>query len=274
MRVEVNVLGPFEVSVDGVSIVPSASKPRRLLAMLAFNAGRAVSTSALIEELWGQSPPPSALATLQTYVLQLRRRVSDALAGHGAGSSKDVLVTTPAGYLLDVGAGAVDAVRYDVLAAEGHRAINDGDDKEAARALGAALALWRGPVLTGIPLGSQLAIEATRLEQSRLSDLDLRIDAELRLGRHQQLIGELSTLCARYPMVENFCVHYMLALYRSGRQWQALQVYRDQRTLLISQLGIEPSRRLRAVHQAILKADPAIEGPAAFSDRRISAMAG
>lgn len=262
MRVEANVLGPFEVSVDGVSVVPTASKPRKMLAMLVLNAGHAVTTSALIDELWGQSPPRSAAPTLQTYALQLRRRVTDSLAGHGPRTAKDMVVTTHGGYLLNVATDAVDAARYDLLAAEGHRAVNDGDYVEAARKLGAALSLWRGPALADVSCGSQLTIEMTRLEESRLSDLDLRIDADLRCGRHQQLLSELATLCARDPTMENFCAHYMLALYRSDRQWQALQLYRKQRDMFVNQLGVEPSRRLRVLHQAILKADPALDAPA------------
>jgi DNA-binding SARP family transcriptional activator len=122
--------------------------------------------------------------------------------------------------------------------------------------LGAALRLWRGPALADVPTGPQLAIEAMRLEENRLGDLHLRIEADLKLGRHHQLLGELAMLCARHPMLENFCVQLMIALCRSGRQSEALAAYRRLRAGMVEQLGVEPSRRVQHVHRAILTGQP------------------
>lgn len=261
MRVEIKVLGPLEVSVGGVSVVPTASKPSQLLAMLALNAGHVVTVSALMEEIWDHSPPRSGIPTLQTYILHLRRKLQDALVDNGRRTSKDILITRRTGYLLDVQPQDVDAVKYDQLSAAGRRAVNDGDFVTASRMLGAALNLWRGPALGDVPTGPQLEIEAMRLEENRLSDLDLRIDADLRLGRHHQLLGELATLCARHPMLENFCAQFMLALYRSGRQCQALDAFQRLRAIVVDQLGLDPSPRLRQLHRAILSGDPAVDDP-------------
>lgn len=257
MRVEINVLGPFEFLVADTSIVVTASKPRQLLAMLALNAGHVVPSSVLIDEIWDQRPPRTATATLQTYVLHLRRRLTNALAGHD--SAKNIIVTRDTGYLLNVDPDTVDAARYDQIAAVGHRAMYAGDHQEATASLGTALNLWHGPALAGVHIGPQLAIESIRLEENRLGDLDLRIDADLHLGRHRQLLGELRTLCARYPTQENFTAQSMLAFYRSGRQWQALSQYRAMRDSMVGQLGMDPSPRLRELHQAILSGDPAMD---------------
>ncbi|MGH3760480.1 AfsR/SARP family transcriptional regulator [Actinophytocola sp.] len=252
MRTEIRVLGPLEVSVDGVSIVPTASKPSQLLAMLALNAGHVVTVSSLTEEIWDCQPPRSGVPTLHTYILKLRRKLDNALAGHGEVTSKDILITRRGGYLLNVEPGDVDAVRYEQLSAAGRAAVNEGDHETASRTLGAALRLWRGPALADVPTGPLLAIEAMRLEENRLGDLHLRIEADLKLGRHHQLLGELATLCARHPLLENFCAQQMVALYRSGRQSQALEAYRRLRTDMMEQLAVEPSPRVRGLQRAIL----------------------
>ncbi|WP_260191131.1 AfsR/SARP family transcriptional regulator [Actinophytocola gossypii] len=238
--------------MGGESIVPTASKPSQLLAMFALNAGRVVSTTALTEEIWEYKPPRSGVPTLHTYILKLRRKLQHALAGEGSIDSKDILITRRSGYLLNVAPESVDAFRYEQLSATGRDAVNAGDHETASRALGEALRLWRGPALADVPTGPQLAIEAMRLEETRLGDLHLRIEADLRLGRHHQLLGELAMLCARHPLLENFCTQHMVALYRSGRQSQALEAYRRLRTAMVEQLGVEPSARVRQVHHAVL----------------------
>jgi SARP family transcriptional regulator, regulator of embCAB operon len=259
MRFEIKVLGPLEVTLGGVSVVPTATKPSQLLAMLALNAGHVVTVSALMDELWDSRPPRSGIPTLQTYILHLRRKLQGALAQSGEQSSKDILITRRTGYLLDVQPQDVDAVKYHELSMAGRRAVNGGDYTTAARLLGSALDLWRGPALGDVPTGPQLEIEAMRLEENRLSDLELRIDADLRLGRHHQLLGELATLCARHPMLENFTAQFMLALYRSGRRCQALSAYQRLRDTVVEQLGLDPSPRLRQLHRAILAGDPVVD---------------
>ncbi|HYQ66801.1 AfsR/SARP family transcriptional regulator [Actinophytocola sp.] len=261
MQVEIRVLGPLEVYVGGTSIVPSASKPSQLLAMLALNPGHPVSVRALTEEIWGCRPPRSGKPTLQTYILKLRRMLAHALAGTDGLCSKDVLVTRRPGYALAVDPDDVDAVRYDRLSAAGRRAAVDGDHEQAARLLTEALGLWRGQALADVPTGPLLGIEAVRLEETRLGDLHLRIEADLRLGRHHQVLGELAAVCARHPMLENFCAQHMVALYRCGRRGEALLAYRGLRATMIGQLGVEPSHRVWDLHQSILRGRVVPEDP-------------
>jgi DNA-binding SARP family transcriptional activator len=261
MRVEIKVLGPLEVSVGGVSIVPTASKPSQLLAMLALNAGHVVTLATLTDEIWDYQPPRSGVPTLHTYILKLRKKLQSALAMEGGVSSKDILTTRRAGYLLNLEPNDVDAVRYDRLSMAGRRAVNEGDHERASKTLGEALRLWRGPALADVATGPQLTIEAMRLEENRLGDLHLRIEADLRLGRHHQLLGELATLCARHPLLENFCAQHMVALYRSGRQSQALEAFRRLRSSLVEQLGVEPSPRLRQLHHGLLSGQAVIDDP-------------
>ncbi|MGH8572266.1 MAG: AfsR/SARP family transcriptional regulator [Gammaproteobacteria bacterium] len=259
---EVKVLGPLEASSHGRSIVPTAGKPRQILALLALEAGQVVTVPTLIEELWGMQPPRSALTTLQTYILHLRRLIEAALATNGGGAAKDVLITRCGGYQLDV-AGGVDVQRYELLASDGSRAAELGDYETASRKLRAALGVWRGKVLVDVQVGARLAIEVIRLEESRLSVLELCIDADLQLGRHYTLLSELARLNANYPMHENLCAQFMLALYRSGQQWRALEVYKRLRDTLVGELGVEPSARLQMLQRAILRSDPTLTDPSA-----------
>ncbi|MPZ81275.1 MAG: hypothetical protein GEV28_13095 [Actinophytocola sp.] len=261
MRAEINVLGPLEAVIEGVSVVPTAGKPRQLLAMFGLNPGRVVTTAALMEELWADSTPRSAHSTLQTYVLHLRKLIRNALPADQRLQPNELLVTRHTGYLLQVEPETVDAVRYDQLAAAGRVASAAGDYAKAQRLLSAALALWRGPVLVDVVAGPQLDIEATRLTETRLSDLTLRIDTDLYFGRHQQLLGDLAALCARHPYMENFRAQYMLALYRSGRRGQALEVYHDMWTTTRDHFGVQPSARLRQLQRAMLDGDAVVDDP-------------
>jgi SARP family transcriptional regulator, regulator of embCAB operon len=259
MRAEICVLGALEVSVNGTSVVPTARKPRHLLAMLAMNVGKLVTSSSLREELWSSAAPRSAGSTLQTYVLHLRKLMRDVLPPEDEGLVRDVLVTRNAGYMLLVDPEAVDAVRYARLSNAGRTASAAGDHLRAEQLLSEALALWQGQVLADVPTGPQLEFEATRLTERRLTDLTLRIDAALFLGRHHQVLGDLAALCARHPYMENFQAQFMLALYRSGRPSQALQVYHDMWTTIRDHLGVDPSHRLRQLHQAILTGDAIVD---------------
>ena len=261
MQIEIKVLGPLEFSVCGVSIVPTASKPSQLLATLALNAGRVVTVDALTSEIWAGDPPRSVVPTLHTYILKLRRNLDQALAGQTEVTAKDILITRRAGYVLSVEPTAVDAIRYEQLSAAGRQAVNESDHERASRTLGEALRLWDGPALVDVPVGPHLAIEAMRLDENRLGDQHLRVQADLNLGRHHQLLGELATLCARHPTLENFCMQHMIALFRSGRQGQALAAYRRLRAEMIQRLGVEPSAQVRQVHHAILTGHGAVEDP-------------
>lgn len=257
---DIKILGPLEAQENGVSITPTACKPRQLLALLALQSGHVVTVPMLIEELWGTAPPRSALTTLQTYVLQVRRLIGGALAhANGGGGAKDVLVTRYGGYMLDVPPECVDIHRYEQLANAGQRAYDADDLETASRLLHSALDVWRGPALVDVHAGGRLSMEVTRLQESRLGVLEVRIDADMGLGRHRSLLSELSMLNAQHPLNESLCAQYMIALYRSGRQCGALDAYRTQRDTMIGDLGLEPSIRLRQLHRAMLQSDPSLE---------------
>lgn len=256
---DIKVLGPLAAQERGQSVVPSAAKPRQILALLALEADRVVTVPTLMEELWGEGVPRSAATTLQTYILQLRRKIAAALESDGERHAKDVLVTQHGGYLLQVQPGCVDVQEFAELTASGRAASDAGKDQAASELLGRALAMWRGPALVDVRVGSVLELEVLRLEEDRLAALELRLSADLRLGRHTELISELSVLAARHPMHENFCALLMLALYRSGNSWRALEVYQRLRSTLVKDLGLEPSSRLQRLHQAVLSGDPSLD---------------
>jgi DNA-binding SARP family transcriptional activator len=258
--VDIGVLGALSVTENGASVTPTAPKPRQVLALLAVRAGQVVPVSALTEELWGDRPPRSARTTLQTYVLQLRELITAAL-GQESGPdartvAKDVLVTEPGGYLLNTLGGTSDAAEFERLAGIGYRAMDAGDHVGGARCLHEALALWRGPAFADVRCGTQLQTEARRLEEIRLCALDRRIDADLRLGRHRELLGEMSVLVSHYRTHESLHGQFMLALHRSGRRSEALQVYQRLRTTLSKELGLEPSAALRRIQRSILMPPP------------------
>ncbi|MDX3517411.1 AfsR/SARP family transcriptional regulator [Streptomyces scabiei] len=257
---EIRVLGPLVAQLDHMSVVPSAAKPRQVLALLALHAGQVVTVSTLLDELWGDAPPRTAPATLQTYIRQLRRRLGTVLGPAAVRGPKDILCTRYGGYALDV-AGPDDATQFQRLSVAGQTALREGSAREASALLHQALALWRGPALADVQIGRALEVETVRLEETRLGALDARIEADMRLGRHAALLGELTALAAQHPLHETVHAQLMLALYRSGRPSHALGIYQRLRQCLIRELALEPSTRLQRLHQAILRADPALESP-------------
>ncbi|MET7986410.1 MULTISPECIES: AfsR/SARP family transcriptional regulator [unclassified Streptomyces] len=275
---DIDVLGALDVRENGVSVAPTAPKPRQVLALLAVHADRVVPVASLIEELWSGRPPRSARTTLQTYVLQLRELIGAALepgaarqpaAGPGRRTAKDVLVTLPGGYLLATGGGTSDVREFDRLAGAGYRAMDAGDFPGASRTLAAALDLWSGSAFADVVTGAQLAMEARRLEESRLCALDQRIEADLRLGRHREVLAELTVLTSRYRTHENLHAQFMIALHRSGRRGEALSAYTHLRTTLGRDLGLEPSPRLRLLQHTILTAAPEIPPAPARAARAV-----
>ncbi|WP_328457812.1 AfsR/SARP family transcriptional regulator [Streptomyces sp. NBC_00386] len=262
---DIDVLGALDVRENGVSVAPTAPKPRQVLALLAVHADRVVPVASLIEELWSGRPPRSARTTLQTYVLQLRELIGAALE-HGAAqepaagpqrrTAKDVLVTLPGGYLLAAAGGTSDVREFDRLAGLGYRAMDAGDFAGASRTLAAALDLWSGSAFADVQTGAQLAMEARRLDESRLCAMDQRIEADLRLGRHREVLAELTVLTSRYRSHENLHAQFMIALHRSGRRGEALNAYTHLRTTLGRDLGLEPSPRLRRLQHTILMDAP------------------
>jgi DNA-binding SARP family transcriptional activator len=258
--VDIDLLGPLNARIAGVSIAPSAAKPRKVLAMLAVRADEVVPVAALYEELWGETVPRSANTTLQTYVFHLRGLIAAALRqAQAGGDPKAVLLTQPGGYLLS--GGVVDVKEFDRRALQGHRRREEGDLHGAARLFREALACWRGEALVDIQAGPMLEVELDRLNESRLNVLDRRIEVDLRLGRHHELVGELTALVARNRMHEGLTAHLMVALYRCGRRGSAVEVYRRLRQNLVSGLGLEPSPPLHRLQRLILTADARLTLP-------------
>ncbi|MER7000137.1 AfsR/SARP family transcriptional regulator [Streptomyces sp. NPDC000410] len=261
----IDVLGALTAHENGISITPTAPKPRQVLALLALHADQVVPVAALIEELWGENPPRSARTTLQTYVLQLRDLIGKALArGADAGTvtAKDVLVTLPGGYRLDTRGGRLDFREFERSAGAGYRAMDAEDYTGASERLGEALALWTGGALADVQAGGRIALEARRLEEARLCALDQRIEADLRLGRHRELLSELTVLVNQHRMHESLHAQFMIALHRSGRRGEALSAYQRLHTTLVQQLGIEPSPALGRLQRSILTAHPEPAAPA------------
>jgi DNA-binding SARP family transcriptional activator len=252
---EFRILGPVEVWDGAQQLDLGGSKPRALLTVLLLHANQVVSTDYLIDQLWGEAPPPTARNLVQIYVSHLRQ----ALYRSRHGSTTDqMLVTRPSGYQLRVEPGELDLDRFQGLSADARRATADGDLEAAAERWGAALALWRGPALAGAGSEALQRIVVPRLQEARLVALEERLEAELGLGRHVELVGELEALMAAHPDRERLCRQLMLALYRSGRPVQALGIYRSTRQVLVEELGLEPSRALQELERAILLGDPAL----------------
>ncbi|MFL6136225.1 MAG: BTAD domain-containing putative transcriptional regulator [Frankiaceae bacterium] len=250
---DVAVLGWLDVGRDGHSVVPSAAKPRTVLAVLAARTGRTVPVRALLEELWGEEPPGSAVTTLQTYVLQIRGLIAElpGLAGH-RGEAKQVLRHEPGGYRLRTGAGLIDVDEFERRAIAGREAAAAHDHATASERFRDALRSWRGTALVDVEQGPLLSAETTRLEALRLEALSSWLEADLRLGRHQQRVADLAGLSAQHPTNERIHALYMLALLDCGRRDRALEVYRRLRRTLKHELGAEPSLACRRVHRLVL----------------------
>jgi DNA-binding SARP family transcriptional activator len=240
------LLGPLEVRVDGRPLDLPRGKPRALLARMLLDAGRVVAVETLVESIW-ERPPPSAHKVLQAYVSQLRKAL---------GAPR--IETRPPGYLLRASRDEHDLGRFERLA-EAARAT--GDPARRAQLLGDALALWRGPGLVEFRLEPFARAAVRRLAELRLGALEARIEAELELGRHERLVAELEALVAQEPLREQLRRQLMVALYRSGRQAEALECYREGRRILVEELGLEPSTELQEVERAILRHDPVLDEP-------------
>jgi YVTN family beta-propeller protein len=249
------ILGPLD-AVDGDRVLAlGGPRQQALLAMLLVHRGESVSSDRLIDGLWEDRAPPTAIKIVQGYVSGLRKVLGDGL-----------LVTVGRGYALQTEPGQVDADRFEALVGEGRRALRDGDTPAAAARLRQALALWRGPALADFAYDAFAQPEIARLEEARLAALGDRIDADLALGEHAGVVAELERLIHEHPLRERFVAQLMLAQYRSGRQADALAEYRAARGRLVAELGLEPGRELQKLERAILAQDPELE-PAAPSLR-------
>jgi DNA-binding SARP family transcriptional activator len=258
---QIDLLGPLEVIIDGFRATPSAPKPRRVLALLSVNANHVVRNEQLIEEVWEEHPPISVATTLQTYVYQLRKSLCLSAANRQPTGHLPSLTTFTGGYMLSLEPTALDALRFERLSRRGRDEVDDGHVEAGARTLREALALWRGPVMVDINPGPVLMAEALRLEELRKSSLELRLEADLRLGRHHELLSELIQLVNSHPTHEGFRAKLMVALYRAGRRSEALSAYQQTRGYFIAELGIDPSHYLQRLHQAILEGASHLVGP-------------
>ncbi len=253
---QVRLLGPVEVDLDGSPLRLRGGRERALLARLALSAGRVVGSDRLVEDLWGTEVIDGAVPALQVYVSRLRSALR-------AGGAENVLHSRPAGYALEISADVVDVGAFARLVATGRTLLADDAPAEAAETLREALALWRGPALADLGDVPFAANERVRLEEDRLAALESRTEADLAIGAHRHLVGELEALTAEYPFRERLWAFRMLALYRDGRQVDALAVHEQLRTLLRDELGIDPSPDLRRLTEAILRQDSSLELPAA-----------
>ncbi|HKO27541.1 MAG TPA: BTAD domain-containing putative transcriptional regulator [Solirubrobacteraceae bacterium] len=247
------VLGPIEVRTDETRLALGGPQQVKLLAFLLLNANRAVSSDAVIDAVWG-TEREGAAKRLQMAVLRLRKAL-EPLDGHDGPR----LRTVRGGYLLSVDPGELDAERFADNLHDGRRALELGDPRRASEVLTEALALWRGPPMAEVIFEDFAQAEVRRLEELRLVALESRIDADLELGRHVVMVAELEGLLARQPMRERLTRQLMLALYRSGRQADALEIYQRTRTHLANELGLEPGPALKALQSQILEQDPALD---------------
>jgi DNA-binding SARP family transcriptional activator len=245
---EFRILGPLEAWHEGGEVSLGGPKPRALLAVLLLHPNEVVPTDRLIDELWGDDSPEGAAAALRVNVSRLRKALP-----------QDVLTTRSPGYVVRVEADELDLHRFERLVDEGSSFLARGAATDASERLREALSLWRGPALADFAYESFAQTVIARLEEIRLAALELRIGADLALGRHHELVGELEALVAEHPLRECLRRHLMTALYRSGRQAEALDAYQDARRVLVDELGIDPSPALQELERAILRQDPSLD---------------
>jgi len=253
---EFRILGPLEVRNARGVVALGGIKPRAVLAVLLLHRNEPVSAERIALALWGEDAPHNAVKTVRVHVSRLRGALGDA----------DAIRTTAAGYCLGVRAGELDAERFERLVDEGRNALAGGQAERAAAVLREALALWRGPPLAEFGFESFAQAEIARLEEQRLTALEARIEADLAVGGHAELVGELQQLVGEHPRRERLVGQLMLALYRCGRQTEALDVYRDARRALVAEVGVEPGPELRGLQEAILRQDAALDAQAAIGE--------
>lgn len=250
MRFE--VLGPVEVLHEGRSYVPSAAKLRQMLALLLLNHNQVVTVAALQEEVWGTTPPRSGAAAVHTHMMQLRKALE---APGSTDSPSHRLVTSGRGYVLRCAPAELDTHRFDALVTAGRLAVSDGQLAAGSSLLASALSLWHGPALADVTTGALLATTALALEERRLEVLAERIDVDLRLGRHHELVAETTALVQRHPGREVFTAQLMTALNRSWRRADALNAFHRLREHLARQYRQSPSRELHRLYSSILSSD-------------------
>ncbi|MFF4406550.1 BTAD domain-containing putative transcriptional regulator [Streptomyces sp. NPDC001262] len=254
------VLGPLQATMNGATVVPTALKAKKLLALLVLNRGRVVQRATIERELWGQDAPMSASTGIQNCVMQIRKAIGCAQSsGFAARPPKQTLITEPTGYRLDVPGEQFDVSCYRRLVVAADEAEAQGELTQASAQLNAALNLWRDAPLSDVPAGPVLRSHVLRLEEDRKSVLSRRVGLDLRLQRYSEVIGELHALVTLNPYDEVLHEYLILALYLSGRRNDALAAYQGVRTAMADGVGLEPSPRLRSLQQRILSADGMLE---------------
>jgi SARP family transcriptional regulator, regulator of embCAB operon len=256
-KLSIGLLGPLSARLSQTPVTPSAPKQRQVLALLALKAGSILTVPTLVEELWGDHLPRSYATTLQTYILQLRNALGGAEPDDP--DARLILGTRHGGYVLEKAAVSTDIDEFNRLVSLGRAALEAGDNRRASAELGRALQTWRGSALVDVRLGRVLEKEAASLEEARLGAFERRVEADLTLGRHADLLGELTLAAARNPMNESLCTFLMIAFYRAGHVSRSLQAFRRIRAVLNEELGVEPCPRLQRLQAAILSGDPALE---------------
>ncbi len=253
-RMFFTLLGPFEIATeDGRTYRPATPKVCQTLALLLTRPNEIVTADSLIQELWGERPPRSAVTTLQTYVYHARRMfVNEELAAPG----RSLIVTSPPGYSIQVEDDEVDVRVFERLVTQARDELADGDAVSALGTARQALGLWRGPALSNFPAGDVLGGHIVHLEELRLRAYEIRIEAADRLGLHRESIPELRRLISDYPLNEWFHGRLISALGTSGRRAEALQAYQNLRRLLADELGLEPSREVRELQVRLLSPEP------------------
>ncbi|CAL9426047.1 hypothetical protein SUDANB105_01941 [Streptomyces sp. enrichment culture] len=262
--VRIQLLGHFEASAAHGSATPSAPKVRQVLALLAVHADQVVPVSSIFRELWPEDAPRTALRTVQTYLGQLRKLLSDTTGLPSAAVAEDMLVTEGRGYMLRSTAISLDSQDFERLVNRARSAATVQDPAKAAMLFTQALALWRGPALANVQAGPLLRTHIDRLEESRLSVVEQWIAAKLALQQHQDVLSDLTALVAQHPLNECLHAQLMTVLHRCGRRASALEVYQQLRTRLIEHIGLEPASHVKALQQVILAGDHAPDTVTAF----------
>jgi DNA-binding SARP family transcriptional activator len=249
------VLGPLLLIDDDTCCVPTAPKGQQLLALLMVNANQSVPVDTCVDELWQTDPPRSAVSTLQTYVLQIRTLF------RAADEEQELLATHNRSYQLRVPHAGFDRTVFDATVRRARAATVRGDDRSAYDLFGTALGLWRGPALSGVPDGPVIAVHRIELDEIRFCVREERIETALRLGMHRELLAELHALADAYPLYENVQAQLMVALYRSGRRTEAVEIFHRLRKALSDKLGLDPVPRMLRLYEGILRGDPRLTAP-------------
>lgn len=256
------VLGPLTLALNNRNATPTAQKQRQLLALLLIRHSTVVPVTTLIEELWNDEPPRSAVTVVQTYILGIRKKMAEYLELEQSDIADRYLRTWSKGYLFDAQECVLDLRDYRTMTDAARCALTAGDDRRAVDLFQAAEALWTGPPLLDVEAGIPLSSELSHLDQLRLTNLELRIEAELRLGRHREVCPDLARLTVEQPLHERLQAYYMYALCRSGRRHSALESYHHFARALQRELGLDPCVKLQRLHYDILNA----------SDETVTAM--